>query len=319
VDFHQLVDDHATLRSPPAAALRRTDRLLQLTFLGGAAFAADDPGERLDVVIGEGFPAPVHRGASGVLDAVRRDDVHDFEQHAATPSFLRYELCNEQVEQFLAVKTRLEDEVEDTRRALAGEIEQAAFVSVAVVSAKLLTLRRRALPVRRALEELTSRKTVLVSEATLTFLAAMIQTLERLLSDIAADREILETALNLSLTVMSHRTNQTMNRLAPRLHLFLGALGRHHGGGLRVPSPVATALSEGEPGQWHFLSDDPGGERLVSRVGLKRVKPTWSALACFGLPLDRSRGPPPSCRSSRYEFLRLIHTRGSPSSSLTVA
>ena len=77
------------------------------------------------------------------------------------------------------------------------------------------------LPVRRALEELTSRKTVLVSEATLPFLAAMIQSLERLLSDIAADREILETALNLSLTVMSHRTNQTMNRLAVVSTIFL--------------------------------------------------------------------------------------------------
>jgi magnesium transporter len=221
VDFHRLVDDHAKLWSPAAAGLRRTDRLLQLTFLGGATCGPEDPCERLDVVIGEGFLVTVHRGRNGVLDAVRRGYVHDFEQHAATPSFLLYELCNEQVEQFLAVQTRLEDEVEDTRRALAGEIEQAAFVSVAAVSAKLLTLRRRALPVRRALEELTSRKTVLVSEATLTFLAGMIQTLERLLSDIAADREILETALNLSLTVMSHRTNQTMNRLAVVSTIFL--------------------------------------------------------------------------------------------------
>jgi magnesium transporter len=221
VDFRRLVDDHAKLWSPAAAGLRRTDRLLQLTFLGGATCGPEDPCERLDVVIGEGFLVTVHRGRNGVLDAVRRGYVHDFEQHAATPSFLLYELCNEQVEQFLAVQTRLEDEVEDTRRALAGEIEQAAFVSVAAVSAKLLTLRRRALPVRRALEELTSRKTVLVSEATLAFLAGMIQTLERLLSDIAADREILETALNLSLTVMSHRTNQTMNRLAVVSTIFL--------------------------------------------------------------------------------------------------
>ncbi len=87
--------------------------------------------------------------------------------------------------------------MEDTRRALSDEFDQTAFASVAAASAKLLTLRRRVLPVRRALEELTSRKTVLVSEATLPFLAAMIQSLERLLSDIAADHEILETALNL--------------------------------------------------------------------------------------------------------------------------
>jgi magnesium/cobalt transport protein CorA len=221
VDFSHLVVEHAKPCALAAAGLRRTDRLLQLTFLGGAACGPDDPCERLDVVVGEGFLVTMHRGANGVLNAVRRDYVHDFEKHAATPSFLLYEICNEQVEQFLAVQTQLEEEVEDTRRALAGEIDQEAFVAVAAVSAKLLTLRRRVLPVRRALDELTSRKTTLVSEATLTFLGGMIDTLERLLSDIAADREILETALNLSLTVMSHRTNQTMNRLAVVSTIFL--------------------------------------------------------------------------------------------------
>jgi magnesium transporter len=176
---------------------------------------------RLDVVVGDGFLVTVHRGPNGVLEAVRRDYVHDFEQHAATPSFLLYEICNEQVEQFLAAQARLEDEVEDIRRALAHEVDQPAFTAVASVSSKLLTLRRRALPVRRALEELTSRKTMLVSEATLAFLAAMINTLERLLSDIASDREILETALNLSLTLIAHRTNHTMNRLVVVSTIFL--------------------------------------------------------------------------------------------------
>jgi magnesium transporter len=85
----------------------------------------------------------------------------------------------------------------------------------------LLTLRRRVLPARRVLEELVSRKTALISEATLGFLGGMIDTLERLLADIATDREILESALNLSLTVMSHRTNQTMNRLAVMSTIFL--------------------------------------------------------------------------------------------------
>ena len=221
MDVRRLVDDHTRLSSVAAAGLRRTDRLLQFTFEGGATCGLDDPGERLDVVVGDGFLVTVHRGPNGVLDAVRRDYVHDFERHAATPSFLLYEICNEQVEQFLAVQGQLEDEVEDIRRALADEVDQPAFAAVASVSSKLLTLRRRALPVRRALEELTSRKTELVSEATLTFLAGMINTLERLMSDIAADREILETALNLTLTVMAHRTNHTMNRLAVVSTIFL--------------------------------------------------------------------------------------------------
>ena len=73
----------------------------------------------------------------------------------------------------------------------------------------------------RVLEELVSRKTTLVSEATLQFLSNMISTLERLLADITANREILESAMNFSLTVMTHRTNMTMNRLAVVSTIFL--------------------------------------------------------------------------------------------------
>jgi len=70
-------------------------------------------------------------------------------------------------------------------------------------------------------EELVARKTSLVSDTTLGFIGGMIDTLERLLADIAADREILDTSLQHSLTVMSHRTNQTMNRLAVVSTIFL--------------------------------------------------------------------------------------------------
>ena len=49
----------------------------------------------------------------------------------------------------------------------------------------------------------------------------MIGTLERLLADITANREILESAMNFSLTVMTHRTNLTMNRLAVVSTIFL--------------------------------------------------------------------------------------------------
>lgn len=221
VDLRRVIREHALPPVESAAGLRRGDGLLHIVFVGGAACGPDSPCERLDVVIGAGFLLTVHRGPNAVLDAVRREYVHDFEHHAATPSFLVYEICNEQVEQFLAVQGRLEEDVEETRRLLAHDAGEPAFESVAAVSGRLLALRRRVLPARRVLEELVSRKTVLVSEATLGFLGGMIDTLERLLADIAADREILESALNLSLTVMSHRTNQTMNRLAVVSTIFL--------------------------------------------------------------------------------------------------
>lgn len=91
---------------------------------------------------------------------------------------------------------------------------EAVIERLAEVSGRLLVLRKRVVPVRRVLEELVSRKTTLVSEATLGFLSLMIGALDRLLTDIASNREILDNSPHLSLTVMSHRTNTTMNRPA---------------------------------------------------------------------------------------------------------
>lgn len=204
-----------------ASMLARHDGVLHIVLTGASHGGHPAAAERLDVVLATGVMLTIRRGPNAVLTAVRRDYIRDFEQHASTPSFLLYEIFNEQVEQFLAVQGRLEDEVEATRLALRDTVDERALGSLGDVSGRLLALRSRALTCRRVLEELVSRKTTLVSEATLTFLGVMIQSLERLLADIATNREILESALHLSLTVMSHRTNLTMNRLAVVSTIFL--------------------------------------------------------------------------------------------------
>lgn len=219
-DLDRLLAD-CPAHAEQTARLARHDGLLHVVLTGGPDVGPEAAGERLDIVLTAGLLLTLHRGPNAVLTAVRRDYVHDFERHATTPSFLVYEIFNEQVEQFLAIQGRLDDDVEAARLALRDEADEAAFGRVAEVADRLLALRRRVLPTRRVLEELVSRKTTLVSEATLGFLGMMIQSLERLLADIAANREILENALNLSLTVMSHRTNQTMNRLAVVSTIFL--------------------------------------------------------------------------------------------------
>jgi magnesium transporter len=52
-------------------------------------------------------------------------------------------------------------------------------------------------------------------------MSGMIATLERLLSDITSNLGILESAMNFSLTVATHRTNLVMNRLAVVSTIFL--------------------------------------------------------------------------------------------------
>ena len=210
--------------------LFRQEKLLQIRLVGLVACESLSGceagpgrlvGQALDVIIGEGFLLTLHDGPCEVLAAVRGDYLHDFHRHAATPSYLVYEIWNEQVEQFLAMQNRLEEEVDITRLKLRGTADEATLQELADVTGRLLALRKRVLPARRVLEELVSRKTTLVSEATLAFLGKMIETLERLLSDIGSNLGILESAMNFSLTVATHRTNTIMNRLAVVSTIFL--------------------------------------------------------------------------------------------------
>ena len=213
-EYQENIDDQVS-------SLHRTDDTLHIRLVGARDFSEAIVSEVLDIVISEGLLATFSDGSSSVLHAVRRDYIRDFEQHAATPSFLLYEFWDKQIEQFLAVQSYLDQEVEATRIALRRAADEATLTKLANVSARLLALRKRVLPARRVLEELVSRKTTLVSEATLQFMGNMIGTLERLLADITANREILESAMNFSLTVMTHRTNLTMNRLAVVSTIFL--------------------------------------------------------------------------------------------------
>lgn len=203
------------------SSLARSESFLSIRLAGVRIDEAGLSSETVDIVLAEGLLLTVHRGPCGVLDAVRRDYLQDFLQHASTPSFLIYEFWSRQVEQFLMVEGWLDKDVDATRLALGTGADERVLEQLADVSGRLLALRRRVLPARRVLEELVSRKTTLISEATLGFLATMIGTLERLLADIASSREILDSAMDFSLTVTTHRTNMTMNRLAVVSTIFL--------------------------------------------------------------------------------------------------
>ena len=201
--------------------LRRRERTLQITLVGVVESEHGLVGQSVHLVIAEGMLVTFHRGPAALLQEVRRDYLCDFQQHAATPSFLIYEFWNEQVDQYLRMQSRLERDVEEMRQKLRSGADEATLLELADVTGELLALRKRVMPTRRVLEELVARKTTLISEATLGFMSGMIATLERLLSDISSTLGILESAMNFSLTVSTHRTNLVMNRLAVVSTIFL--------------------------------------------------------------------------------------------------
>jgi hypothetical protein len=152
------------VQSEPLTSVRRSERLLHITLIGAVSREESIDWDRCDVVIGEGFLLTLHRGPSAVLAIVRRDYEHDFQKYAKTSSFLIYEIWNAQINQFIALEGELEHDVESVRVALHHEVNETTLDRLSHMSAKLMVLRKRVLPLRRVLEELVSRKTGAVSD-----------------------------------------------------------------------------------------------------------------------------------------------------------
>jgi magnesium transporter len=100
-------------------------------------------------------------------------------------------------------------------------VDDRVFTRISELGADLLHFRKVLLPARTVLTDLSSRRSLFVSEATQPFLANMVGTLEHVLQDLLVDRDILSESLNLYMSVVSHRTNKVMNRLTVVSVVFL--------------------------------------------------------------------------------------------------
>jgi magnesium transporter len=178
--------------------------------------------ERVDVVIAERFFLTIHKGPVAFLSAVRRDYRSDFLRFARSPSFLVYELWDHLIENYLSVQKVMEERVEHLQHELSsGAVDDAVFGRISELGSDLLHFRKVLLPARSVLTDLSSRRSLFISEATQPFLANMVGTLEHVLQDLLVDRDILSESLNLYMSVVSHRTNAVMNRLTVVSVVFL--------------------------------------------------------------------------------------------------
>jgi magnesium transporter len=140
---------------------------------------------------------------------------------AKSPSFLVYEIWDHLIDNYLSVQKRFEDRVEALQHELMGEVNDKVFEGVSELGADLLHFRKVVLPARSVLTDLSTRKSLFISEATQPFLANMVGTLERVLQDLLVDRDILENSLNLYMSMVGHRTNEVMKKLTVVSVIFL--------------------------------------------------------------------------------------------------
>ncbi|RYZ09715.1 MAG: hypothetical protein EOO73_02195 [Myxococcales bacterium] len=178
--------------------------------------------ERVDIVLSQSFLLTLHKGPVAFLSAVRRDYKGDFQRFAKSPSFLVYELWDHLIDNYLAIQKQMEERVEQLQNELrAPRVDDAVFGRISELGADLLHFRKILLPARAVLTDLSTRRTIFISETTQSFLHNMVGTVEHVLQDLLVDRDILSESLNLYMSLVSHRTNEVMKRLTVVSVVFL--------------------------------------------------------------------------------------------------
>jgi magnesium transporter len=142
-------------------------------------------------------------------------------EFARSPSFMVYEIWEHLVDNYLSVQKRFEERVEALQLDLMRDVDDRVFASVSELGADLLHFRKVVMPARAVLTDLSTRKSLYISEATQPFLANMVGTIERVLQDLLVDRDVLSNSLNLYMSIVQHRTNDVMRKLTVLSTVFL--------------------------------------------------------------------------------------------------
>lgn len=210
------------LADEPATQYGRHDGYLHLVVSGYRQREDDFALERLSVTFGERFLLTIHRGPIQFLDGVRREYRSDFVRFASTPSFLIFELWDHLIANYFEVQKVMGERVERLQEELHGEdVDDGVFARVSRLGADLLHFRKVLLPTRTTLADLSTRRSLLLSETTQRFLGNMVGSVDHLLQDMLVDRDILSESLNLYMSLVGHRTNQVMKKLTAVSVVFL--------------------------------------------------------------------------------------------------
>lgn len=215
----EIIDD--AMSREPATQIARYDDYIHLVLSGCRLVGHKFELERVDAMMGENYLLTLHKGAPVFLEAVRKSYVQDFVRFAQSPSFLLYELWDHLTDNYLNVHKRFEERVEQVQAQLIGDVRDSVFAEASELGSDLLHLRKVVLPARAVLTDLSTRKSPFVSEATQPYLGNMVGTIERVLQDVLVDRDILAGSLNNYMSLVAHKTNQTMSKLTVVSIIFL--------------------------------------------------------------------------------------------------
>lgn len=212
----------AALQNEPSTQHARYERCLHVVVSECRALGSGFELGRLDVVLSERWLLTIHATPIALLGTLRKSYKSDFVRFAKSPSFLLYEIWDQLLESYLSVQKLMEERVEQLQNELRSErVSDSLFGRISELGSDLLHFRKIVLPARSVLADLSTRRSLFLSDTTQGFLANMVGTVEHVLQDLLVDRDILTEALQLHMSMVGHRTNEVMKKLTAVSVVFL--------------------------------------------------------------------------------------------------
>jgi magnesium transporter len=212
----------AALQNEPSTQHARYEHCLHVVVSECRALGSGFELGRLDVVLAERWLLTIHATPIALLATVRKSYKSDFVRFAKSPSFLLYEIWDQLLDGYLSVQKLMEERVEQLQNELRSErVSASLFGRISELGSDLLHFRKIVLPARSVLSDLSTRRSLFLSETTQSFLANMVGTVEHVLQDLLVDRDILTEALQLHMSMVGHRTNEVMKKLTAVSVVFL--------------------------------------------------------------------------------------------------
>jgi len=175
----------------------------------------------LDILLNKHSMLIFHAHPAELVTHIRQTYREDFRAFSQSPSFLLYEVTDHLIAGYRKTLLGFSEEVAQIQLKLFGEVDDAIFKQVAALTRDILTFRRILLAARELLNELTSRRSLFISETAKPGLENMAGTLERLGSDLTTERDVLAETLNLYMGMVGHRTSKLLKRLTMISIIFL--------------------------------------------------------------------------------------------------
>ena len=167
----------------------------------------------LQIFWGENYVVTIHRGHLGLLEEARKrwEGYENRRQHGV--GYLMYSILDSMVDAYFPLQDWVAEQVEDLEEIMFARAGEEVLSDLFQLRKELLRMRRLLAPTRDVLNEIVRRDLPLFPQSLHPYFSDVYDHSLRVLDGLDIYRDLLASALDLHLSAVSNRLNQTVKRM----------------------------------------------------------------------------------------------------------